>query len=63
MFGFDLVLLILLPSTITSVFINTTAHKWLGFVTTMAILIHLALHWAWINAARKRFLKQMANKI
>ena len=37
-------------------------HEWLSVVFTIVIIIHLLLHWAWIIAVSKRFLKKLAGQ-
>lgn len=58
-FWFDLALLTSLLSTITSAFVNIHLHKWLGGGMAMAVFIHIILHWRWIQAISKRFLRKM----
>ena len=58
-FWFDLALLTILLSAITSAFANIHLHKWLGGGMAIAVLIHLILHWRWIQAISKQFLNKM----
>ena len=37
-------------------------HEWLSLAFTIIIIIHLLLHWAWIVAISKRFLKKLAGQ-
>ena len=34
-------------------------HEWLSVAFTLVIIIHLLLHWAWIIAVSKRFLRKL----
>ena len=58
-FWFDLALLTILLSTITSAFVNIHLHKWLGGGMAVVVFINLVLHWRWIEAVSTRFLRNM----
>jgi hypothetical protein len=58
-FWFNLALLTILLSTITSAFVDIHLHKWLGGSMAIAVFIHLILHWRWIEAVSTRFLQKM----
>ena len=34
-------------------------HEWLSVAFTLVIIVHLLLHWAWIVAVSKRFLRKL----
>jgi hypothetical protein len=59
-FWLDLALLALVLAAITSAFVDTYWHKWLGGSVGVAVAIHLVWHWRWIQAIGVRFLGRMS---
>ena len=39
-----------------------TIHEWLSVFFTIVLIIHLLLHWTWIIAVSKRFLKKLSTQ-
>lgn len=55
----DLLTFLLLIATVLTAYFDTTLHKWLSAGMSIAILVHLILHWQWLVAMSKRLLKKM----
>ena len=59
----DIGVFVALVAAALSAFIDTLMQKWLAGGLVIAVSIHLALHWPWIEAISKRFLKKMPRQV
>ena len=56
-FWFDLVLLALFVLTGITAYVDKQLHEIVGIMMTVAVLVHLGLHWSWITAMLSRMRK------